>query len=100
MGEWTKLDAAEGTASLPQFSAYPLHYVSALGEYLMMVPQLLEALVSTQPETDEQIFDQEQEMASTLLSKVTLCHRHETRRVRWFRSLSAVLSCMGMRSWA
>ena len=81
MGEWTKLDAAEGTASLPQFSAYPLHYVSALGEYLMMVPQLLEALVSTQPETDEQIFDQEQEMASTLLSKVTLCHRHETRRV-------------------
>lgn len=38
--EWT---AGQGPSALPTFSAYPLQYVTALGEHLMLLPQILEA---------------------------------------------------------
>ena len=45
MPEWTS-GAAEGPGGvkLPAFSVYPSAYITAVGEYLMMLPQLLEAL--------------------------------------------------------
>lgn len=45
MAEWTS-GAAEGPGGvkLPAFSVYPSAYITAVGEYLMMLPQLLEAL--------------------------------------------------------
>ena len=74
MPDWNKEEHSESSdLPLPQFSAYPLHYVSALGEYLMMVPQQLEALVSTEAEIDgDQMLEQEaeEEMASVLFTKV------------------------------
>lgn len=33
--------------NLPSFSAYPQAYATAAGEYLMMLPQLLETLMAT-----------------------------------------------------
>lgn len=73
MSEWTKVESGSSLGiPLPQFSAYPLHYVSAFGEYIMLVPQQLEGLVSTDTETDNQILDQEEQMASTLLTKAHL----------------------------
>lgn len=37
---------AENKYNLPSFSAYPQPYATAAGEYLMMLPQVLEALMS------------------------------------------------------
>lgn len=40
--------------SLPSFSAYPQAYATAAGEYLMMLPQMLEALLATADSEDGQ----------------------------------------------
>ena len=37
----------ESKFNLPSFSAYPQAYATAAGEYLMMLPQLLETLLVT-----------------------------------------------------
>ncbi|MEW5315453.1 MAG: hypothetical protein WDW38_006880 [Sanguina aurantia] len=43
-----------GPASLPSFSASPLPYVTALGEYLLTLPQQLEVLLGDSEEEDEE----------------------------------------------
>lgn len=53
MAEWTS-GAAEGPGGvkLPAFSVYPSAYITAVGEYLMMLPQLLEALEDAEERED------------------------------------------------
>ena len=40
---WTS-SAADGAANLPAFNAYPQLHATAVGEYLMALPQMLEGL--------------------------------------------------------
>eukprot|EP00884_Botryococcus_braunii_P002839 jgi/Botrbrau1/12556/Bobra.0169s0092.1 len=50
---WSAAEA-ESAFNLPSFSTFPQGYVSAAGEYLMMLPQLLEALM-TEPDGDADV---------------------------------------------
>ncbi|CAD7701533.1 unnamed protein product [Ostreobium quekettii] len=70
MKEWNAAGDSSGL-DLPKFSAYPLQYVKSTGEYLMMLPQQLEALVGAEEdvEVDAQE-DCEGELASLWLDKV------------------------------
>ncbi|KAL4421182.1 hypothetical protein ABPG77_003365 [Micractinium sp. CCAP 211/92] len=42
-----------GALPLPTFSAYPLQYITSVGEYLMMLPQQLESALLSDENTDE-----------------------------------------------
>ncbi len=44
----------ENKYNLPSFSAYPQAYATAAGEYLMMLPQMLESLYASSPAEGEQ----------------------------------------------
>ncbi|KAK9829565.1 hypothetical protein WJX72_006519 [[Myrmecia] bisecta] len=44
----------ENALNLPSFNAYPLPYVTTAGEYLMMLPQMLESLLTAGDESDEE----------------------------------------------
>eukprot|EP00210_Caulerpa_lentillifera_P006484 g6196.t1 len=72
MTEWSKTTQGDSQDSitLPQFSTYPLQYITSLGEYLMMVPQQLESMVSTDLNLDDDRLEKEEEMASFLLTKI------------------------------
>ncbi len=64
MPEWTS-GAAEGAGGmrLPAFSVYPAAYITAVGEYLMMLPQLLEALEGSDEEDAGYGVQEEEESA-------------------------------------
>ena len=71
MREWQAVGDAGGLP-LPQFNAYPLQYITSSGEYLMMLPQQLEALVGGEDDTDSDTRDnQEGELAGLWLDKVS-----------------------------
>lgn len=56
MPELTAWRAAEpeNKYNLPSFSAYPQAYATAAGEYLMMLPQMLESLLASSTTEGEQ----------------------------------------------
>lgn len=71
MMEWSKIQGdTQDSLALPQFSAYPLQYVTSFGEYLMMVPQQLESMVSSDLNLDDERLEKEEEIASGLLTKI------------------------------
>ncbi|GMH45907.1 hypothetical protein BSKO_13870 [Bryopsis sp. KO-2023] len=69
MPEWSKGAMSSGGVNLPQFSAYALPYVTSSGEYLMVLPQQLEALVGGEGEEEKQL-EEEEELAGIWLDKI------------------------------
>lgn len=54
MAEWTSGAEGLGGVKLPAFNVYPSAYITAVGEYLMMLPQLLEALEDAEEHAHEE----------------------------------------------
>ncbi|GFH32066.1 uncharacterized protein HaLaN_31221, partial [Haematococcus lacustris] len=75
LAEWQKGSGSPGAAHplalLPSFAAHPLPYITAVGEYLMLLPQQLEVLMAGSQEGGEQdAATQEDELAGQWLDRV------------------------------
>ena len=53
LASWREAEP-ENKYNLPSFSAYPQAYATAAGEYLMMLPQMLESLMASSGLENEQ----------------------------------------------
>mmetsp|Transcript_8936 Transcript_8936/g.19078 ORF Transcript_8936/g.19078 Transcript_8936/m.19078 type:complete len:778 (+) Transcript_8936:63-2396(+) len=70
MPEWKK-DIGASPVALPSFNAYPLAYVTSIGEYLMTMPQQLEVLMVEDAQADVSgVASDGEELAAEWLDKV------------------------------
>ncbi|GAB4818119.1 hypothetical protein N2152v2_005165 [Parachlorella kessleri] len=66
LSEW---QTKQSGLPLPSFTPYPLQYITSVGEYLMMLPQLLESALLGEDEEDEAAAAQ---LVADWIDKVTL----------------------------
>ena len=88
----------EGSVSLPSFNAYPQLSVTAAGEYLMMLPQLLESLLTDSEEgTDTEWLDKVNCMC---LHSHNMCFAVQDCAVLCCAVLCCAVLCCAVLGWA